>query len=119
MSAPRPATPRPATGATALGSRHMKVPTAHPTRNPTSVLRLSAFSLSIHTLLQLLKPVLDEDHAEWHGVRIAGCAGFEHQESLAVSRYVEMARGIWLGIVGVEELRRTADADRRFGCTNR
>ena len=34
---------------------------------------LWALSLSIHTLLQLLKPVLDEDHADWRRVRIAGC----------------------------------------------
>src|SRR5262245_20982739 len=72
-------------------------------------------SLSIHTQLQLLKPVLDENHADWRRVRIAGCAGFEHEESRAVSRHVVMARGIWLGIPGVEQLRRTADADRRSG----
>src|SRR5262245_4251065 len=71
------------------------------------------------TLLQLLEPVLDDNHADRRRVRITGCAGFEHEESLAVSRHVEMARGVWLGILGVEQLHRTADADRRFGCTDR
>ena len=32
----------------------------------------SALSLSIHTLLQLLEPVLDQDHADGRRVRIAG-----------------------------------------------
>jgi len=43
-----------------------------------------------HSLLQLFKPVLDEHHAYRRCVRIASC-GLEHEESLAVSRHVEMA----------------------------
>src|SRR6188472_1548364 len=86
---------------------------------PSSPSAASGHSLPIHTLLQLFKPVFDDDHADWRRLWIAGCAGFEHQESLAVSRHVEMPRGIWLGIFGVEQFRRTADAKRRFECTYR
>ena len=50
-------------------------------------------SLSIHTLFQLLEPVLDDDHAGRRCVRIAGCAVFEHQEPLAVRRHVVMSAG--------------------------
>src|SRR5262245_33038929 len=76
-------------------------------------------SLPIQTRLQLFKPVLDENHAVGRRVRIARCTGLEHQESLAVGRHIVMARGIWFGIPGVEQLRRPADAGRRSGYVDR
>jgi hypothetical protein len=66
-----------------------------PCRCPGPCAVLSASSLSIQTLLQLLEPVLDENHAGRRRVRIAGCAVLEHQEPLAVRGHVVRARGKW------------------------
>src|SRR5450759_1849390 len=63
--------------------------------------------------LQLLEPVEDDDHAASRRVRTAVDAVLDHQESPAVRRHVVMARGVWLEVLSVEELRGSASDERR------
>ncbi len=52
-------------------------------------------SVHRHTLLQLLEPVEHNHHAGRRRGGIAGCAVLQHEEPLAVGRYVVLAGGKW------------------------
>src|SRR5215211_9395690 len=58
-----------------------------------------------HHTLQLFEPILDDDHAGRRRAPVVHGSVFQHEKPFAICGHVVMPGGVWLGILGVQNLR--------------